>query len=157
MKDSLKLNLSRASTIILVVLLLTWPLAWKYTSVGIDLETPHGDTVDCVFYRVRWPGDGSIMIGRIDRSRAAGKKVLEPFDLGGVFLSTGRTYSADTIWHRFGFRLIDYDHTRDGPYTPFAPGAHRAKLIGFPHGLIILAWAGLVVWRVRRQSAADRE
>ena len=144
-----------SATFILALLLFTWPLAWRYTSVGIDLETPHGDTVDCVFYRVRWPGDGSVMIGRIDRSRAAGKKVLEPFDLGGVFLTSGRSLPADNVWQRLGFRWIDYDSTRDGPYSAFAPGARRAQLIGFPHGLVILAWAGFVMWCVRRSRKAD--
>jgi hypothetical protein len=147
--------LTYTTTLILSLLLLTWPLAWRYTSVGIDLETPHGDTVDCTFYRVRWPGDGSIMIGRIDRSRAVGKKALEPFDLGGVFLRPGRSFPSDNVWQRLGFRWVDHDHTRDGGWSPFTPGDMRAKLIGFPHGLVILAWAGFVVWHVRRARKSD--
>src|SRR4051812_45845542 len=48
--------ISLARVLLLGILLLTWPLAWKYTSLGLDIETRNGPITECTYYRVRWPG-----------------------------------------------------------------------------------------------------
>ncbi|CAN5437520.1 hypothetical protein BH10PLA1_BH10PLA1_04120 [soil metagenome] len=134
----------------LILLLLTWPIAWMYSSLGIDLETPVGTQVVCVFYRVRWPGDGSIMIGRIDEPLRAPKHPLERFDLGGVFFRPAMELHPASLWERLGFRWVNYDRDRDAGPCDVSPHAARVKLIGFPHGLIVLGWAALLAGQRRR-------
>ncbi len=139
--------------VILLLLLLTYPLAFKYyTSIGIDLETPDGPVVQCSFWRVRWPGDGSVMFGREDEPRSADKKVLERFDLGGAFFRPPLKLGPQTFWHRMGFRWVNYDRSRDGPHLEIAPFNQRAILLGFPYWLIILGWAGVVFWLRKRRG-----
>ncbi len=136
------------------LLLITWPLAWKYTSVGLDVETANGPITECTYYRVRWPGDGSIMFGRIDEPRRADRKPYEHYDLGGLFFAPAQTLHPQSIWQRLGFRWVDYDRTRDAGPCDVSPHAARARLIGFPHVLLIIATAGWAIFvRGRRGSA----
>lgn len=146
----LRQGLRYSTSVLLVVLLLTWPLAWKYTSFGIDLETPNGPITECTFYRIRWPGDGSIMFGRIDEPYRADRKPLERFDLGGLFLHAAMELHPKTVWNRLGFRWVNYDKSRDGGLCDESPHAAKAWLVGFPHGLLILGYAGWIIWRIRR-------
>lgn len=148
--------LTRATPLVsLVILLLTWPLAWRYTSLGLDVETRNGQMTDCTYYRVRWPGDGSIMFGRIDEPHRADRKAFERYDLGGLFLHPAMELHPKSTWNRLGFRWVDYDKTRDGSVCDESPHAARARLFGFPHVLLILASA-TVVFLQRDRSPRPR-
>ena len=88
----------------LTVLVALWPLSHRYTSFGIDLESPDGgDRVRCTFYRIKWPGDGSVCVGRLVEHRAADAKPLERFDLGGRFFKPAKETWPASAWNRLGF------------------------------------------------------
>ena len=63
----------RLPVLVLLLLLLVWPLTHRYTSIGVDTETQQGELVEGRHYRLRWPGDGSVMVGWIDEHRSAGE------------------------------------------------------------------------------------
>jgi hypothetical protein len=126
----------RFALAVFVLLLITWPLTFRYTSVGIDTEHADGATVRERFWRVRWPGDGSVMVGWVDQHRSPDKHALEPFDLGGTFLQPSKAIPPESIWNRLGFWYVHRLKGRDG-----------AWLVGVPHwGLIVLSGLTLV-WR----------
>lgn len=145
---------TKGAYVLFVLLLFTWPLAWKYTSLGLDVETAVGSQVECVFYRVRWPGDGSIMIGRIDEPLRPYRHPLERFDLGGVFFHPAMNLHPANVWERMGFRWVDYDSALNPGPCDVSPHAARVKLIGFPHSLIVLAAAAMAFAQFRRLRRA---
>lgn len=139
---------------IFFLLLITLPLSYRYTSLGIDVETLGHGRVACTYYRLRWPGDGSVVIGRIAEHRHVDRKPLQSFDLGGVFLRPGRSLSPSSFWNRLGFWSVDYDHTRHGPPPQMAPGAERARMLGVPWWfLTLLAGTMAIVAQVRSKRS----
>src|SRR5438477_8600676 len=88
-------------------LLALWPLSHRYTSLGLDLEHAESPTrVRCTFYRLRWPGDGSVCLARLVEHRAADAKPLEPLDLGGRFFKSAKGTRPQSAWNRRRFWWI---------------------------------------------------
>ena len=127
--------------IIFALVLAAWPLTRWYTSFGVDFEQNDGPAVHCHYYRLRWPGDGSMMIGRIDEERARDRKPGEGVDLGGLFFHPPVKLVYGSIWNRLGFWAVNYDRDRDAGPCPISPLAERAWVIGFPYWLLVLAVA----------------
>ena len=125
---------------VFILLLLTWPLTFRYTSVGIDTEHAEADTVRERFWRIRWPGDGSVMLGWVDDHRMPMKHELEPFDLGGTFLQPSKGLPVGSVWNRLGFWWVTG-----------MKGADGVILVGIPHWMLI-AMAGWFLLPKRRQE-----
>src|SRR5215475_3672982 len=51
-----------------------------YTSLGVNLESAVGDRVFCRYYRVRWPGNGSIWFGGGQHYRRLSMRPVCEFD-----------------------------------------------------------------------------
>ena len=143
--------------VVLVVLLIAWPLTYRYTSVGLDLESRHGQRVDQTFYRVRWPGNGSMLVGRIDEHRDLSTGKVQRLDLGAEILRPARPIGTRSTWNRLGFWWVHADTAAGDPPTDAAPHADRVWFVGVPHWLLVLlALAMAVRSRARcRRSRRD--
>lgn len=127
-------------------LLLWWPFAYRYTSFGLDCECAQGGGVEQTFWRLRWPGDGSVALAFLVEHRAADSGSLEPFDLGGSFLQAAAELRAEGFWQRHGFWWVRVN-AATGPAPPIVAGADCALLVGVPHWLLV-AVAALVAARL---------
>ncbi len=116
----------------------------------------HGQSVESRFYRLRWPGDGSLMIGWIDEHRPAAEGRPQGFDLGGLFLLPPRTPTPHSRWNRLGFWLEDVVAAHKDPPSEAAPRADRVMLVGVPHWLLVLLASAVVAWQLARGRARGR-
>jgi hypothetical protein len=148
----------RAAWVALGILLIVWPLTHRYTSVGLDLETSRGATVAQEFYRVRWPGNGSMLVGRIDEHRPASSGPVVGLDLGADILRPARPIQPRSTWNRLGFWWIHADVTHGDAPRDAAPNADRVWLLGVPHWLLVLLVAAAAVRALlrRRPDPASR-
>ena len=135
----------RGVWVVLLVLLVAWPLTYRYTSVGLDVEASRGQTVAQTFYRVRWPGNGSVLVGRIDEHRDASTGRVQRLDLGADFLKRARPIEAHSTWNRLGFWWIHADVAGGDRPTDAAPHADRVWFVGVPHWLLVLVAAAAAV------------
>lgn len=140
--------------IVALALLACWPLAWRYSSFGIDLEHPAGDSVECVFYRLRWPGDGSVCVARVVEHRAPEGRPLEPWDLGGAFLRPAPDLHPATTWQRLGFWCFDI--AAGEPAPAIVAGADSAVIVGVPHWLLVVIALALCCRRRRTDASPTR-
>jgi hypothetical protein len=74
-----------------------------FTQFGVDMEHEERDQFVIAYYRLRWPGDGSLWIGGTSYARPRANRPLERFDLGGVFFLRPRRPQPRTVWNRLGF------------------------------------------------------
>ena len=140
----------RLPAVLLLVLLAVWPLTFRYTSIGLDVSTTGGDSAQSRFYRVRWPGDGSVLVGWIDEPASGGAGPSAGVDLGGDILQAPRRMTPRSGWNRLGFWWED---VRAGDGVRGTDGERRRQpmmLVGVPHGLFVLAALVLLV-RARRR------
>jgi len=144
----------RLPVLVLLLLLLLWPLTHRYTSIGIDTETQQGESVEGRHYRLRWPGDGSVMVGWIDEHRSAGEGPAVAVDVGALVLQPPRPMTARSTWNDLGFWYEDVVAARGDRSSEAAPQADRVLLLGAPHWLFV-ALAALVVVARRRRPPAD--
>lgn len=131
--------------------LLWWPFAYRYTSLGLDLEARDGDAVRCTFWRLRWPGDGSLLLAWLVEHRPTASGPVEPFDLGCALLQPPRELAPQGFWQRQGFWCVDVQAGEAAP--PIVAGAERAFAVGVPHWLLVVAAvaiAGLSCGRRKR-------
>jgi hypothetical protein len=144
MKSRTKRWVVAGAWVALGVLTALWPLSRRYTSFGIDLESPDaGDRVRCSFYRIKWPGDGSVCVGRLVEHRAAGAKPLERFDLGGRFFKPSKETWPASAWNRWGFWWVTQPGGHQAAAPGMAPGVSEVFLVGVPHWLLV-AGVGLI-------------
>lgn len=131
----------KARLAVFLLLLLTWPLTFRYTSVGVDTERAEADTVRQRFWRVRWPGDGSVMVGWIDEHRRPEEHALEAVDLGGVFLRPPKPLPPQSLWNRLGFWWVTAMR-----------GADAVFLVGVPHWLLMGIAGAFLVFPIARTA-----
>lgn len=76
-----------------------------YTSIGIDVDTQKNEQITHHYYRVRWPGNGSVWLGGGISQRASNpNKPYEPFDLAATFLAANPEKPQPKSWlNRMGF------------------------------------------------------
>ncbi|MFB8789856.1 MAG: hypothetical protein U7123_13625 [Potamolinea sp.] len=81
---------------------------WKLIEpeLGIDTDRAEGSNVISKYYRIRWPGNGSFLIGGGGFRNFNPGKPLEPFDLGGVFFKAPQKVQPKSYWNSMGFWLI---------------------------------------------------
>lgn len=139
---------------LVVVLLAAWPLTYRYSSVGLDIETSRAETVESRFYRVRWPGDGSVWVGWIDEHRPAARGARGGVDLGALVLQEPRPMPPRSTWNELGFWWQDVVAARGDQPSAAAPQADRVMLVGAPHWLFVLLAVVLAVARFRRRPAS---
>lgn len=118
--------------------LLAWPFAYRFSSFGIDRERADGARVRCDFWRVRWPGDGSVALCLETTWRDGGD--ITAWDLGGRFLWPPRDLAPCDRMQRAGFWWVDHTGPA-GAAPPIVAGAERAFLVAVPHWLVALATA----------------
>ncbi len=131
-----------------IVAVLSWPFAYRYTSLGLDLERQQDGRIGCTFYRLRWPGDGSVALAWIVEHRELASGALEPFDLGARFLQPVPGLAANGFWQQHGFWWVCVDERAPAP--PIVAGADRALRIGIPHWLVVAVSFALLLLTRRR-------
>ncbi len=141
---------SFAALTLFIALLLVWPLTHRYTSLGIDSEQMIGQSVYGRYYRVRWPGNGSMLVGYVDEHHHFHGKPADAFDLGGTFLQPAKAPRPRSVANWLGFWWIHFDREL-GQDDWAVPGATRAMLVGVPHWLFVVGAGLLAVW-VSRHS-----
>lgn len=101
--------------ITLIALSLAASIMWLtsyfyYTSVGIDTEHENYGEKVSTYYRVRWPGNGSIWIGA---GRAYGEldldKPLQRVKVAGAFFQSARRPESKNLFNTFGFWRLRTD------------------------------------------------
>ena len=118
----------RATSIALAVAAVgLWPFATCYTSFGLDTERAVDGQVRCDWWRVRWPGDGSVGLCHETALRERGGGPIERWDLGGVFF-------ANTA----------------------PPGARDAMQLVMPHWLLVAATVSLAGFLTFGRGTARR-
>ncbi len=86
-----------------VLVLLLWITGCTYyTSVGLDYDQLDGMHVQSSYYRIRWPGDGSLWLGGGHFHYAPAQHALEPLDLAAVVLQPPRRPIPITVWNKLG-------------------------------------------------------
>lgn len=145
------------AVLVLALLLVVWPLTYRYTSVGIDLESGHEQTVAQTFYRVRWPGNGSMLVGVIEEHRDTSSGRVQRFDLGAEILRHARPPEPRSVWNRLGFWWVHTDAAAGDPASDVAPHADRVWFVGVPHWLLVLAAAAAALrsLALRRRQRKD--
>jgi hypothetical protein len=106
--------------------------------------------VDSTFYRLRWPGDGSVLVGWIEEHRSAEAGPAKGVDLGALVLQPARPMAPRSTWNRLGFWSENVVAARGDRPSEAAPRADRVLLVGVPHWLLVLLAAGVLVGRRRR-------
>ncbi|HEX8325188.1 MAG TPA: hypothetical protein VF595_14900 [Tepidisphaeraceae bacterium] len=142
---------------VLLLLLVAWPMTYRYTSLGIDSDATDGSDVVSTYYRLRWPGNGIMMIGYLVERHPHRGMPIEAFDLGGTFLEPSRATPAVSRANRVGFWFIDVDPDRGDGFSPMAPHAQRAVLIGFPHWLLVVTASAWCAFRGRLAGRGKTE
>lgn len=137
------------------LLLAWWPFSYHYSSFGFDFEQRIDGGIDGVYWRLRWPSDGSIVLARIvHQTRDAGgeQRTADAFDLGGQFLGPSQATGAETFFENLGFwcRTVD---AREEKVPDVVKDAERAWMIGVPHVLLVLL-TGAGWWWLRQRRGA---
>ncbi len=135
-----------------LLLLAWWPFAHCYTSVGFEFEQRIENGIAGVYWRVRWPSDGSIIFARIERETEDASRVPDAFDFGAAFLKPAQACGGETFWQQLGFWLLSVD-VREDRIPGMIKDADRAWVIGMPHGLLVLVCSSSW-WLLRRQRRA---
>ncbi len=130
--------------ILLSLTLIATTLMWftsytHYTSFGIDADTRQDGLITHHYYRVRWPGNGSIWFGGGISQRASDPtRPYEPFDLAASFLHPNpQKPEPRTMLNRIGF----WKHTSPAPNLQY--------WLGIPAWLPVLM-LGFIVFRLRK-------
>ncbi len=90
----------------LILLTIMWLSSYThYTSIGVDIDRKENSNITHKYYRVRWPGNGSIWLGGGNTQRASDpSKPFEPFDLAATFFyANPQRPEAKTTLNRWGF------------------------------------------------------
>lgn len=131
-------------TLLLTLTLLGTTLMWltsytHYTSIGIDIDTRHNQLIKHHYYRVRWPGNGSIWFGGGTSQRASDpNRPYEPFDLAASFLHTNPTKpEPHSILNYIGF----WQHN--------SPSPNHQYWLGIPAWLPVFL-LGITIFRLRK-------
>lgn len=137
-------NLCLATGLLLLTLL--WLSSYThYTSIGVDSERVKGETVDYHYYRLWWPGNGSLLVGRgITMQPFNPEKQYDNFDLGAAFFRPqSRKLEARTAWNKTGFWYIN------------PPKPVRQYWLGIPAWLPVALILGyfIIVRRCRKRTA----
>ncbi len=97
------------------VLTVMWLSSYHfYTSLGLDRDQVDGPLVRYTYLRVRWPGDGSFLLGGSSVVQPPSNRPVEPFDLGGTFFQPPRRPTPRSAWNHWGFWWIDEPRNEDG-------------------------------------------
>ncbi|WP_020560515.1 hypothetical protein [Thiofilum flexile] len=108
--------LLKSIRLLLLLLGLGFGLFWlssytHYSTIGIDSEAPQMKLgkVHYTYYRLWWPGNGAVLIGRGQSIQAYDPtRHYDRFDPAGTFLRTDRQHqpAVKTNWNRRGFWLV---------------------------------------------------
>jgi hypothetical protein len=119
-----------------------------YTSIGIDADTRSQKNITHHYYRVRWPGNGSIWFGGGNTQRASDpSKPYEPFDLAATFFYANPVLpETNSGLNRWGF----WHQYQNKPTLNPTP----ESWIGIPSWLpvlFIVLFIGLFLWLIKRR------
>ena len=130
----------RALALVLVIMIV--PSFYSYTSVGFDLEYSKDGYVVEDFYRLRWPGDGSIRLGLGRMLFDPAEEDVDIVDIAGKFFEEAQVYPDARSWIRTWLPIRRA--TEDGP------GERYSVWICCPSWLPPLVMLGFTLWRRRR-------
>lgn len=124
---------------------------FRYSSLGLDHNASNAGGGLVTYYRIRWPGDGSLWFGlcshRVPRSQLS-RYPLEP---GGRLFAAPMSPAPSSRWNRLGFWLAT-DVEADPLGVLNWPDPVRSRWLALPGWLPTLVLAGLW-WRARRRRA----
>jgi hypothetical protein len=133
-----------------------WPCTGRYTSFGFECERIVARELLGDYFRLRWPGDGSICLLWVRERRPVRPDDAANLDLGAAWLQPASDLQPQTPWQRAGFWNLAGTAGAE-PVPALVAGAERWWVVGLPHGLLVaLLLAGAVVaeWRARRRAMA---
>jgi len=106
------------------------------------MDRVEGAQVRFTYWRVRWPGDGSLRLGGGAHYRPLESAPVEAFDLGGVFFQPAQRAVPRSFWNRLGFWWVDEEGEGEGASFIWR------RWIGIPSWLPLLLPAAIMVrWR----------
>jgi len=128
---------------------------FRYTSVGLDHNVSTGTDGLLAYYRLRWPGDGSVWIGRSSHHVPRSQLSRYPFEPGGRLLAAPVVPRPSSPWNRAGFWLVT--EVENDPLGVLNwPDPVQSQWIGVPGWLPALLLLGLA-WRARRRASEPRK
>ncbi|MFT4514986.1 MAG: hypothetical protein ACI89X_001244 [Planctomycetota bacterium] len=71
--------------------------------MGVEFEQRVDNGLDAVYWRVRWPSDGSVILARIVHQSMDAAREPDAFDFGATFLKPSQPCDAETFWQNLGF------------------------------------------------------
>ena len=137
------------------VLALGFAVMWvagrfTYTSVGMDHDVVNGDRVAAGYYRLRWPGDGSLWIGGGSHDRPLSAGPPERFDPAAAWFGRPNRPEPRSAWNRLGFWWVG--SAADDPFLPAgASGTVRSGWVAVPGWLPVVLFGTWPVWRLVRR------
>ena len=126
-------------------LLLTPPSYYRYSAVGIDTDRLDGTTITHSYYRLRWPGDGTVRCGIGEKLYSLDEEDLDPVDLAGrLFQKPTTELHRSAKWGFAVWHSPEAYDTEDGRHL-------WARWMSVPAWLpgVLLLGTGLVIHRCR--------
>jgi len=125
---------------------------YRYSSLGLDHNVSTAGAGLVTYYRLRWPGDGSLWLGLCSHRVPSSQLSRYPLEPGGRLLATPVIPAASSPWNKLGFWLVS-DVDADPLGVLNWPDPVRSYWVGLPGWLPSLVLAGLW-WRARRRRRA---
>jgi hypothetical protein len=68
-----------------VFLIMSLACSYRHASLGLDLEEKSPPTLLATYYRLNWPGNGTLTIGGSSKRISEAGHKFEAYDIGGTF------------------------------------------------------------------------
>lgn len=105
---------------------------WWYSSFGIDRDYIINQRIHTYYYRIRWPGDGSLWLGWGRFQTKLDTHPVLPFDLGGRFFQEPRRPIPQDNWNRWGFWWVDTSEKYQEQHWLGIPGWLPLLIVSLP-------------------------
>ncbi|MEQ1891314.1 MAG: hypothetical protein ABL998_02130 [Planctomycetota bacterium] len=130
---------------------------FRYSSVGLDHNLRSGEAGLVTYYRVRWPGDGSLWVGRSSHRVPRAQLSRYPLEPGGRLLGSPVIPRPSSRWNRLGFWCVtDVDADPLGMLNwPDPVQSHWLGMPGWLPTLLLFLWWRRW-WRRRPTSTKGR-
>lgn len=126
-------------------LVMTPPAYFRYSTVGLDTDRLTDYGIRHRYYRLRWPGDGTVRFGGGIIDYTLDEEDLDPIDPVGRLLETPKLDR-----HRPARQGFGYWHGAERYDQPVGRdmGARWISLPAWLPGILLLAAIG--IWKIRR-------
>jgi hypothetical protein len=80
-----RFGISIGYSLAFVTLVMSLACSYRHASVGLDLEEKNPPMVLATYYRINWPGNGTLMLGGSSNRFSGDKHSFQAYDLAGTF------------------------------------------------------------------------